>query len=580
MTNGNVSRWGSDHGHRGVRLKRYLHAMKHRYPVILLVALFLPACFGQTPFEHADQRTFSVGYMNCVDFVDGFAVSGWATDDNMSSSTGFIRGFDMSGTPLWEHVPQTEFAQLADPAMAGFSDGTFLCAGGLFDCDFFLPYFLAERIDVAGGVLWSRTFPFTFVNDAAINAGDSVAYLTDLGILLTNGQGDSLTSFGTDGGYAIDIAWEDGPALLVGHYNGAVTRWSCTGSLLAQTAIPDHIVDLLCMQGHRFALTNDGWLRSLAEDLQTLDSLFLGTASSNRKLLPLNGDLLIAGNDTSFIVDMSLAQTGAVAMDPDDEFPTELFTGSAQRNGYICMSASAYTGNRSAGLVRTVALDGTYAPHPENVNITLLNIDSAYFYLQNGLLCPQADVTVRITNLSSAVLDKLTVCHFGYTGFICGSIGTTVQIEGAGLATGDVLDVPMTGLHLPCAPEGSANPDPLLCISALSPNDLYDRDPSDNYTCDTVHLALSIRDPGADGWGLHITNPFTGAVELRFTSPTQEPLRATLLDATGRQFATTTIAAGSMRFQWEPPGLSDGVHILQLEGRSSSNTRKLIHQQP
>ena len=172
------------------------------------------------------------------------------------------------------------------------------------------------------------------------------------------------------------------------------------------------------------------------------------------------------------------------------------------------------------------------------------------------------------------------VCHFLSSGPICGTAGTSVAVENAGLATGAHVDVSLTGLYLNYAPWGWLNTDQPVCIGALSPNNLYDRDQSDNYACDTAHIVLGFQDPPSVAPGLMVPNPFSGVLDLAFTTPSQEPLRTTLFDATGRRLASTTIPAGITRFRWDLPGLSDGVHILRLEGRSISAMRKLVHQRP
>ena len=67
-----------------------------------------------------------------------------------------------------------------------------------------------------------------------------------------------------------------------------------------------------------------------------------------------------------------------------------------------------------------------------------------------------------------------------------------------------------------------------MCIGVLSPNNLYDRDQSDNLACDTVHVVLGIQDLPSDGAGVMVTNPFADALDIAFIAPAQESLLATL----------------------------------------------------
>jgi hypothetical protein len=551
--------------------------MVHRYAALLPVVFFVEPLLAQTPFEFADQRTFDVGYTDCVAFPGGFAIWGWSFDDNGNSSTGFLRGIGMDGSALWETIPQqTEFEYLTEPTLTAFSDGTFLIAGGLFFCDVGGMYFLAERRDAAGNAIWSRYHAYPYLSDAAINAGDSIAYGTDSGILLTDAQGDSLTSFDTEPAYSNSIAWESGPVLLTASWGGQLARWASDGTQLASTTLSDNIADLLFWQGHRLALTSGGWLTAFNDDLQPLDNIYLGAGFAFGRLLPQEDQLLIVGNESTFTFDSALIQGGSIAMDPGGEFPADLFSSFAVQDSLLLMTATATTGGRPAGLARTVNLNGSHAPHVENVSIGIVSIDETGIELQNGLVYPQVDLTARITNLSSVPLENVMVCHFGYVGYMCDMNGTSVLIEDADLAPGDSLDVPMNGLVLAPTPIQGFNPLRPVCISALSPNDVYDRGQSDNYSCDTVQFPIGLAEMGMDAFGPVVGNPFDQIVSMFFSNPTKEPLRATLFDATGRPIATTTIATGSDRTSWDLPNVRDGVYVLRLGGGDTRISRTLI----
>lgn len=554
--------------------------MKHRYPVQLLVALFVPASFGQTPFERADQRTFQVYYGPCAALGSGWAVAGSFSEDDGSPGYGLLRAFDAAGTPTWEVIQEDGFNQVYTNALSTLQNGDLISSSNLIECDVLVPYFLAERRDTTGTLIWSKTYPFPYVGDVAVGPGDSLAFSTDMGVLITDAQGDSLTSFEANGSSGASLVWDGANSLLLSGWSGALSRWSLSGTLLASAELEPNIVDVRWWQGHRLVLTNDGWLRTFDEDLNALDSVAVGPPSYYRQLLPLDVQLVVADNTISVVLNTALSIVGSIGMDPAAEFPDELFHTFAANDHAILQVAPAPTAQRSAGLVRTVSLNGDFAPHPENVSIEVLGFDSVYYQLQNGIIFPSADVTVRVTNLAPSVLNDVMVCHFLAFGPICGSAGTSVAVQNAGSAFGESIDVTLTGLYLNYGPWGQVNTDQVVCIGALSPNNLYDRDQSDNYACDTVHIVLGIQDPIADRHGLIVTNPFADAIDMAFTAPSPEPLRATLFDATGRQVAATRITAGSSRFHWDLPGLSNGVHLLRLEDHSTTTTRTLIHQQP
>lgn len=552
--------------------------MKPRYAAFLPIALLVPACFGQSPFEYADQRTFQVSYRACSALGDGWVVSGDYAEDDGSPGHGMLRAFDAAGEPAWESQLVDGFNQVYASDLATLPGGDLITASNLIECDVLVPWFLAERRTPMGDLVWSRHYAFPAVGEVAVNAGDSVAFATDAGLLITNAAGDSLTSFET--GSIRHLAWDAPHTLLMSGWSGTLWRWSIFGDQIAGINLPAYAVDVRWWRGHRMALTSDGWLRTYTADLGAMDSVAVGPPSYNRRLLPLGDQLIVADNTISLVLDTNLEVVASIGMDPGGEFPDDLFQTFAVNEDAILQVASAATAQRPAGLVRTVSLNGAFVPHGENVRIEVLGFDSVYYEFQSGMIFPHADVTVRVTNLSSSVLNEVMVSHFLSSGPICGTAGTSLALENAALAMGAHVDVSLTNLWLNYAPWGWLNTDQLVCIGALSPNNLYDRDPSDNYACDTAHIVLGSEDLPSDVPGLVVQNPFDGVLGIFFATPSREPLHATLFDATGRDLAAITVPAGSTRFLWDLPGLSGGVHVLLLEGRSVSAMRKLVQQHP
>ncbi len=552
--------------------------MKQRYAAFLPLVFTLLTCWSQSPFEHADQRTFQVSYGACSALGDGWVVAGDYAEDDGSPGHGILRAFDAAGETAWEVMQVDGGNQVYTRALSTFQNGDMVSASNLIECDVLVPWFLAERRNTGGDLIWSKDYAFSFVGDVAVNTGDSVAFATDMGILITNAQGDSLTSFAT--GSIHGMAWDGPHTLLLSGWLGTLWRWSIYGDQIAGINLYQNVVDVLGWHGHIMALTSDGQLRTFGTDLSALDSLAVGPPSYNRRLIPLGDQLIVADNTFSMVLDTSLEVVASIDMDPAGEFPDDLFQTFAANEDAILQVASAVTAQRPAGLVRTVSLSGDFASHTANVSIEVLGFDSVYYQIQGGIVFPHADVTVRVTNLSPTVLNDVMVSHFLSSGPICGTAGTSVAVDNAGLAMGGFIYVPLTNLWLNYAPWGWVNTDQTVCIGALSPNNLYDRDQSDNYACDTAHILLGLQDLRSDNLGLTVLNPFDQNLGILFASASREPLRATLFDATGRTLSTITIPSGSTRFLWDLPGLSDGVHILRVEGCSSSAIRRLVHQHP
>ena len=550
--------------------------MAHRRTLLSTFPFLTLTALAQTPFEHADQRTAHTRYTHCAPLGTAWAVCGTANDVNGWGGPSFLRAFSANGDSLWEHPFGTEFGQAHLQGMATAQNGDIVTASMVVDCDVLMPFFLAERISPAGDTVWSRTFPFNTVTDVAVGAGGELAFSLGNEILIAGPDGDSLTSFPIAGSSADGIIWDSDSTLLTRGWNGGLARWSTDGQLLATGAVAGIVADMARWHEHRLVLTGNGMLHMLDAELVIVDSLDLGIGYTYGRLLPLPDRLIVTGNEYLTVLDTSLLVISTVPVDPEDVFPPDLFTAFAANDSMVLMTASPGIGAMSAGLVRSMAPDGGHQAHPENVGISILSVDSVYYYLQGSMVYPLADATVRVTNPGPTVVNDVLVAHAGFA-WDCGNVGSSVHVHDAGLAPGGYMDIPMTGLNLHYAPWPFVTLDQPICIAALSPNNLYDRDQSDNYACDTAHIVLGIEDATA-AQGLIVQNPFDDAIDLRFPSPVREALQVVLHDATGRRTATTVIPAGSDRLHWAPPGLHDGAYLLRAEGLGAPIVIKLLRQ--
>ncbi|HMU14565.1 MAG: T9SS type A sorting domain-containing protein [Bacteroidetes bacterium] len=541
------------------------------FPVICLSAI------AQTPFERADQRTPHTGYSHAVAMGSGWAVAGSAYPDDGWGGGAFLLGIGPDGNTLWEHPVAFGLLQSTVSGLAGAPNGDIVSASMLIDCDVLMSYFLAERIAPDGSTIWSRTYPFDNVNALAVAANGDIAFSTGTGILITNADGDSLTWFGTPGTYSMDLIWDGDSSLLTNRWDGLVARWSYHGGFLAADTVAGSITDMAHWHGHRLVLTTGGVLRKLNEVLSVTDSMDLGDGFAKGRLLPLTDRLLVLGNEHMTELDTTLAITSMIPVDPDNEFPADLFSAFAANDSMVLMTSTSGVGGISAGLVRSLVQNGDHEPHGENVGITILAIDSVYYHLQNGIVQPQVDVTVRVTNLGPTVVNDVLVAHKGINGIACGYYGTSQHVHNAGLAPGAAMDIPLPGLWLYYAPWDFVTLDQPVCIAALSPNDLYDRDHSDNYACDTAHIVLGIDDVTVTPVFV-VTNPISDAIDMRFPEPRATPQQVELWDATGRRVGTTLVPAGSGSYHWPLPDLHNGVYFFRMEYSGVLIARKLLRQ--
>jgi hypothetical protein len=151
----------------------------------------------------------------------------------------------------------------------------------------------------------------------------------------------------------------------------------------------------------------------------------------------------------------------------------------------------------------------------------------------------------------------------------------TVHLSGLNLAPGASITAVLDSLWLNYAPWAWVNTNQQFCISALSPNNLYDRDQSDNLACDTAHIVLGMEDPGRPPFSV-FHDLQQERLELRFHSPTTTPMDLQVLDLSGRMHATTRIAAGTSAHSLGTTGLAQGIYLLSAQGPQARWTVKWV----
>lgn len=563
-----------------VQTNRYLQAMEHRYPTLLPLALLSLTSVAQAPFERADQRTQFVHHTACAAVDDGYLVGGMAGNESGVETNGFVCRYDSVGGRLWSlNVGGEDFGTMPNAILPAEENGFYLC-GQVNGCDVG-PWELSSlsRYDALGNQLWFHWFRFPFAQGATRGPSGTIAMWNADSVLVLTASGDSVTAWPTSFTQTAHVFWMSDTTLLIVGDSGIRTS-SIIGTAIATTDLSMPPLCVVYWNNQVIALSASGQLSVLDDALSSVTTLDLGGPFEHGQLLIGPQGLWAAGNVSCALLDSSLSVVSELPVDPLDEFgPTSLFGFDLRDDRFaMCSNTSAY--ERRAGLLRTVTTDGLVPQPLTDVEASIDGIDSLWYTVNQGFITyPRVNVNVRIANHGPDTVSSLALNYY-YGPWICSHAGVTEHYSGLSIAPDehDVLTIHDIPIGSPPWQTDSLTID--FCIAALSPNSIWDRDMSDNLACDTVNIVLGIGDNWTSGAGIAIGNPFTDAIEMMFSSAEAEPLRATLFDATGRQLAATTIAAGSTRFHWDLPGLSEGVHILRLEGRSTSTMRKLVHQHP
>lgn len=509
-------------------------------------------------------------------------MEGNAVPENQGSGIAYIHAFGLDGTSLWEHPLLTNpGAGVFVQDLATAANGDLLACASLMYCDVPADQFLAERIAPDGGTVWSRTFHASegIVSAMALSHGGTIAFSTFGGLLIADAAGDSLGWITLPGALQFSsLAWDSDTTLLGTTGTSTVTRVSTDGALLATATVNGTIAAVLPWQGKRLVLTTGGMLYALQPDLGVQGNVDLGNTPGYRQLLPLDTRLIAAGPQQYAFLDTSLSVQAPLPIDPDGEFPQDIFTRFAADDSMLLMTGAANLGWLSTGVVRGMLHTGQHAAHTEDVGIEVLAIDSVYYTLNFGIVFPKADATVRITNQGTVEVQTFRVAYHGPAGVACGYAGTSVQVENAALAPGGHVDVAIAGMPLYYGPFNYVTLRQPLCIVIQSPNNLYDRRMGDNMACDTAQIVLGLADHAPPAQGVMVNNPFRDALELALPTPLASPMMLSLRDATGRLVATTIWPPGLERLHWALPLVTDGLYLLRMEGPPGGTCRTMVRQ--
>ncbi len=553
--------------------------MNHRSSLLSLAVVGLCTAVAQTPFEYADQRTHNTHYTDIIDQAVGWTVCGHAGMENGVYDYGFVTHFGALGDILWttnvdaftgpNGFPSSLAKAGTDHVLAtGMVDG---CDTGPFDQSFLM------SIAIDGSIEWQQVYGVNGTHDIAVSPNGLIALLGYDATLIASAYGDSLTSWSNGATDRIQLQWEGDTALLVSS-SAMVERRSASGLLLGSADLLPGTVSMLRTDSNVLALAQTGSLLVLEQNLSSFDTLDLGTEFPNGALIQDGVYVWAVGGDHAARLDPALDEGPIVALDPGNEFPDPFFTAHAlDGQGYFGTTATLFFNSRTTGILRTVGTSGDHVLHPINVSATIASIDSAWFTGTDVPYFPHASVSVRIANQGTETVQRLFL-NTRYNYGICSAPGITGIYDGLDLLPGE--DTVITGIH-PFLLYGTLSVlHQEFCIAALSPNDLYDRDMSDNLACDTLHLILGVNELMNAGLGISIPNPFTDHLDLHFPFPTSEELRVRMFDTSGRSITEALVPKSVTSFSLQTGSIADGAFLFRIEGTRSSFTRALVHTAP
>lgn len=551
--------------------------------ILLTIALALAMLVAPAQWwELAEQRSDALTFHRVIYLSDGRMA--YAAESNMLS----VRHADASVD--WE-IGDSYMTGQGWGDMIAMPDGELVQVGIGDYCDVFGPGRI-RRFDALGNVLWEHELAPTgqegwedfFLLAKGVYGGSwgSLAVASPKAVRILDGWGQQIGQFTMGNESNIKkLHWASDSTLFVA--DGTDLKLiSLNGVVLSDTSIGDGVLDLQVVGTQLFALVGDTVLR-------------FGPA------LELDGTTVVtgAGTNSSFVWASSglYVQTayGLYLMDVDDtatllfpwpSLPAYTHTSCVIGNGAVHEVGYTNISGRYTGVFRKLSMDGDAAIHLQDVEV-LVEVDSAWALPSSSgdvWWDAKADVTAHVVNHGPDTLRSVLVTLHGvWFNMMCLPLEHRLNPTDLAVAPGDTVALPfgevLTAKETPLSAILSTYGQ--VCITALAPDGLADRDPSDNHICVPVDfIPLGVDEPEALDPLLLAPNPADRLVMVEGAGTLGGAVQLRIMDGTGRVALERTATSPGDPVRLDVSSLPPGIYILEAIGARARSTARLMIARP
>lgn len=485
------------------------------------------------------------------------------------------------GTVAWEDVGQ--YGNDGDLGQVILMpDSGLLEAGAMDGCDFLGGDNRVRRYAPDGTVLWERIIQTWdwWINMAAQGSADHIALASQDSVYILGLDGSTTGGFELPSGNIHGICWASDSTLFL--VEGTDLKLvDLQGNESASAAISPDVKDMYWDGQHLFVLANDS-VHRFSPDLMPLGSHALPGMDGNSRFVPSDSALFV--NTATGLY--QLADDGtATLLFPWPALPNLTTTGCAVRNETVLAVGNTDISGRNTGVIRTLSMDGEATHHDQNVEV-LLQVDSAWTQYSGTPYYPwdrKADLTGYVVNHGADTLRSVVLSMWQYVPYVlCDPFANRIDTSGFALAPGDTMGLPfgVVGVALGLAPSQVVNETGLICIVALTPDHLADRNPDDNTACGTYDFTLGITDRMHEAPLTLAPNPAVNTCVLSGVASLGATVHVHIMDLTGRVVAEQSITSSSNNMELDVSALPPATYILSAEGKNSRSMMKLVVARP
>ena len=461
-------------------------------------------------------------------------------------------------------------------------DSGLLHVGLADNCDYYGPESRVRRYAPNGTVLWERiitplqSYPVTMaakgtINHVAVASQDSV-YVMDM-------DGNSVGGFYVPTLNIQKIRWADDSTLFMVKGTNNLLRVNFSGTELVSAIIGSLVSDMHWDGQQLFVLTNDG------VHLFNMDLTPLGQAA----LLGVDWNSQFVVSDSSLYVNTAsglfqVADDGSSALlFAGPALPNLTTTGCAVRNGTVLSVGNTNISGRSTGIIRTLSMTGEAVQHDQDVEV-LLQVDSTWTEFLGGWYPwnKRADITGYVVNHGSDTLRSVVLSMWISVPYIlCDHFANRIDTTGLALAPGDTVALPFGPVDVALGLQQSEAMAPgEICIVALAPDHLADREPADNLACGTFDFTLGVMDPLRQTSLSLAPNPAVNTCVLSGLAALGAPVQLHILDLTGRMVSVRNSIGSIHNLELDVSLLAPATYLVVAEGRNSRAMATLVVARP
>lgn len=512
--------------------------------------------------EWADQRSEEIL------FQEALAIGGgrWAVIGKSAFAGAYlisVRNGD--GSIAWEDGSQFFVGDDLGQVIL-LPDSGLLHIGASDGCDYVAPPSRLRRYTADGTLVWERMYE---AEDAPrfTHAANGASTLLAVGgedtLQILDPAGEVVSGFVPSYSGMSHMYWQGDSALYV-TAGTSILRVDLNGNILNSATIGSFTHDLHYDGAQVFVLAGNGVHRfgaALAQ--QSTESL--PSLDHHSSFVDGGNDLFV--NTTAGLHSLDTAGNVALLFSWP-ELPDLTHAGCAVRNDRVLSLGNTRITGRTTGLMRMLSNNGDPVPYDADVEV-ILQVDSVWTeYTIDPIWNRKARITGRVVNHGTTVLDDVVVHLYTEVPYImCTLPGHRVVATELGLQPGDTASLPFGDVAISIwLTVGQAAGEDEICIVALAPNNLADRNTDDNTSCVTVEFVLDVAAPFSGPPFTLAPNPTTDLLHLTGPPILKEELRIRILDPTGRIVQDQVTASGTNTLTIDVSRLSPATYVLMVEG--------------